>query len=79
MGIQPADFVISPDVTAFDISEFTRADEMAVVGERAANESVWSDLKRCSESSTQKSSLRNAQGRITTTAWLAANLELVRT
>lgn len=40
VGVQPADFVIAPDVTSFDISEFTRADEMAVVGERAADESV---------------------------------------
>ncbi|MBO0862672.1 MAG: patatin-like phospholipase family protein [Chloracidobacterium sp.] len=40
VGIQPADFVIAPDVTSFDISEFTRADEMAVIGESASNESV---------------------------------------
>ena len=40
VGVEPADFVISPDVTSFDISEFTRADEMAVVGERTTNESV---------------------------------------
>jgi predicted acylesterase/phospholipase RssA len=40
VGVQPADFVIDPDVTAFDLSEFTRADEMAVVGERTTNESV---------------------------------------
>ncbi len=30
VGVQPADFVIAPDVTSFDISEFTRADEMAL-------------------------------------------------
>jgi predicted acylesterase/phospholipase RssA len=40
VGVKPADFVIAPDVTSFDISEFTRADEMAVVGENAANESI---------------------------------------
>jgi predicted acylesterase/phospholipase RssA/CRP-like cAMP-binding protein len=40
VGVQPADFVIAPDVTSFDISEFTRADEMAVIGERTTNESV---------------------------------------
>ena len=40
VGIQPADFVIAPDVTSFDISEFTRADEMAVIGESATNESI---------------------------------------
>jgi predicted acylesterase/phospholipase RssA len=40
VGVKPADFVIAPDVTSFDISEFTRADEMAVIGENATNESV---------------------------------------
>ena len=37
VGVQPADFVIAPDVTSFDISEFTRADEMALIGETTAN------------------------------------------
>jgi NTE family protein len=32
VGVQPADFVVAPDVTSFDISEFTRADEMAHIG-----------------------------------------------
>ena len=32
VGVQPADFVIEPDVTAFDLSEFTRTDELAAVG-----------------------------------------------
>jgi predicted acylesterase/phospholipase RssA/CRP-like cAMP-binding protein len=40
VGVKPADFVIAPDVTSFDISEFTRADEMAAIGESATNESV---------------------------------------
>ncbi len=40
VGVQPADFVIAPDVTSFDISEFTRADEMAVIGEMTTNETV---------------------------------------
>jgi predicted acylesterase/phospholipase RssA/CRP-like cAMP-binding protein len=40
VGVKPADFVIAPDVTSFDLSEFTRADEMAVIGERTTNESV---------------------------------------
>jgi predicted acylesterase/phospholipase RssA/CRP-like cAMP-binding protein len=40
VGVQPADFVVAPDVTSFDISEFTRADEMAVIGESTTNESV---------------------------------------
>jgi len=40
VGVQPADFVIAPDVTAFDISEFTRADEMAAIGEATTNATV---------------------------------------
>jgi hypothetical protein len=40
VAVEPADFVIAPDVTSFDISEFTRADEMAVIGERTTNGSV---------------------------------------
>jgi predicted acylesterase/phospholipase RssA/CRP-like cAMP-binding protein len=40
VGVQPADFVIAPDVTSFDMSEFTRADEMAVIGECTTNESI---------------------------------------
>lgn len=40
VGVEPADLVIAPDVTSFDLAEFTRADEMAVVGEEAANASM---------------------------------------
>src|SRR6516162_4247437 len=40
VGVKPADFVIAPDVTSFDLSEFTRADEMAVIGENTTNGSV---------------------------------------
>ena len=40
VGVQPADFVLAPDVTSFDISEFTRADEMAQIGEATAKASV---------------------------------------
>jgi NTE family protein len=40
VGVQPADFVIAPDVTSFDISEFTRADEMARIGEMTTNATV---------------------------------------
>jgi len=40
VGIQPADFVLAPDVTSFDISEFTRADEMALIGEATTNANV---------------------------------------
>jgi predicted acylesterase/phospholipase RssA/CRP-like cAMP-binding protein len=32
VGVQPADLVIEPDVTTFDLSEFTRTDELAAVG-----------------------------------------------
>jgi hypothetical protein len=37
VGVEPADFVVAPDVTSFDISEFSRADEMALIGERTTN------------------------------------------
>ena len=40
MGVQPADFVIEPDVTAFDLSEFGRTDEMAAIGEQTTLESL---------------------------------------
>jgi len=45
VGVQPADFVVAPDVTSFDISEFTRADEMSVVGERTTTASIAKLLK----------------------------------
>ena len=38
VGVAPADFVIQPDVTGFDITEFTRADEMATIGEATTSE-----------------------------------------
>lgn len=40
VGVQPADFVVAPDVTSFDISEFTRADEMALIGESTTNAGI---------------------------------------
>ncbi len=40
VGVQPADFVIEPDVTAFDLSEFERTDELALVGERETYEHI---------------------------------------
>jgi predicted acylesterase/phospholipase RssA len=49
VGVQPADFVIAPDVTAFDISEFTRADEMARVGEETTNATMPKLLKMLSK------------------------------
>ena len=38
--VQPADWVIAPDVTSFDMSEFTRVEEMARIGEATTNASV---------------------------------------
>ena len=32
IGVQPADVVIEPDVTSFDLTEFSRADELAAIG-----------------------------------------------
>ena len=40
VGVQPADFVLAPDVTSFDISEFTRVEEMARIGEATTDASV---------------------------------------
>lgn len=39
-GVQPADVMIAPDVTGFDLAAFTRAGEMAVIGAAAAAEQV---------------------------------------
>ena len=40
VGVAPADFVIQPDVTGFDITEFTRADEMADIGAKTTQEAI---------------------------------------
>jgi NTE family protein len=40
IGVQSADFVIEPDVTRFELSEFTRADEMAAVGKQTTWEAI---------------------------------------
>jgi predicted acylesterase/phospholipase RssA/CRP-like cAMP-binding protein len=40
IGVQPADVVIEPDVTGFDLTEFMRAKELAAIGEAAALEQV---------------------------------------
>jgi len=40
VGVQPADIVIQPEVNDFDLTEFTRADEMAAIGEKAALEEM---------------------------------------
>ena len=39
-GVQPSDFVVAPDVTSFDMSEFARADEMALIGETTTNSTI---------------------------------------
>ena len=39
-GVQPADVVIEPDVTSIDPSQFSRAKELAAIGEAAALEQV---------------------------------------
>jgi predicted acylesterase/phospholipase RssA/CRP-like cAMP-binding protein len=39
-GVRPADVVIEPDVTGFDLTEFMRAKELAVIGEAAALEQI---------------------------------------
>jgi len=39
-GVQPADVVIEPDVTGFDMTAFMRAKELAAIGEAAALEQV---------------------------------------
>lgn len=40
MGIEPADIMIEPDVTKFQLTEFTRTDELAAVGEQATLASI---------------------------------------
>ncbi len=39
-GVQPADVVIEPDVTGFDMTEFMKAKELAAVGEATAIEQI---------------------------------------
>ncbi len=40
IGVQPADVVIEPDVTGFDLTHFTRTDELAAIGESATKEAI---------------------------------------
>ncbi len=40
VGVQPADFVIQPDVRDFDVTEFSRADEMSTIGAQTTRESL---------------------------------------
>jgi len=45
IGVEPADIVIEPDVTGFELTEFTRTDELATIGERTAKEAI-PEIKR---------------------------------
>jgi predicted acylesterase/phospholipase RssA/CRP-like cAMP-binding protein len=45
LGVRPADVVIEPDLTGFDLTEFVRAKELAAVGEIAAREQIPSIQK----------------------------------
>lgn len=40
IGVQPADVVIEPDLTGFELTDFMRTKEMAAVGEAAAIEQI---------------------------------------
>ncbi len=40
LGVEPADIVIEPDVTQFQLTEFTRTDELAAVGEQATLDAI---------------------------------------
>ncbi|MDG2013176.1 MAG: patatin-like phospholipase family protein, partial [Pirellulaceae bacterium] len=40
VGIEPADVIVSPDVTGFDLTEFTRSDELAAVGEETTENAI---------------------------------------
>ena len=40
VGVQPADVVIEPDVTQFELTEFSRTDELAAEGEKSTLEVI---------------------------------------
>jgi predicted acylesterase/phospholipase RssA/CRP-like cAMP-binding protein len=40
IGVAPADYVIEPDVTGFELTEFTRTDELAAIGEETTLRSI---------------------------------------
>lgn len=40
VGVQPADVVVELDVTAFDLTEFTRTQELATLGEQVALQQI---------------------------------------
>ncbi len=45
IGVEPADVVIEPDVTGFDLTHFTRTDELAAIGESTTKEAI-PEIKR---------------------------------
>jgi NTE family protein len=49
VGVQPADVIIKPDMTGFDVAEFTRTDEMAVVGEKTTLQEISNIKQQLSE------------------------------
>ena len=40
IGVQPADIVIEPDVSDFQLTEFAKTDQLAAVGEETALDSI---------------------------------------
>ena len=40
VGVQPADYVIDPDVTKFDLSAFERTDELAAIGHQRTQQAI---------------------------------------
>jgi predicted acylesterase/phospholipase RssA len=40
IGVEPADVIIEPDVTGFDIAAFTRTDELSAIGEQASRDAA---------------------------------------
>ncbi len=40
LGVQPADIVIEPDVTGFELTAFTRTDELSAVGEQTTRQAM---------------------------------------
>ena len=40
VGIEPADVIVAPDVTGFDLTEFTRSDELAAIGAETTENAI---------------------------------------
>ncbi|MDC0935731.1 patatin-like phospholipase family protein [Pirellulales bacterium] len=45
IGVQPADFCIEPDVTGFELTEFSRTDELAAIGEQETMQAIPQIMK----------------------------------